>query len=103
MKIGKAIQELRKQRGLSQVGLAKVVGITQAAMSGIENGNRPNDATMKGLCAALNVPESLIYVMGMEIGDVPEEKRKLYEDFFPVIKELVFKIASTDTNASPLK
>jgi transcriptional regulator with XRE-family HTH domain len=103
MKIGKAIQELRKQRGLSQVDLAKAAGITQAAMSGIENGNRPNEETLKGLCAALNVPESLIYVMGMEIGDVPEEKKALYADLFPVIKELIFKLASKDTPASFLK
>jgi transcriptional regulator with XRE-family HTH domain len=95
MKIGKAIQELRKQSGLSQAALARKVNITQAALSGIENGNRPTDETMKKLCVALNVPESLIYAMGMEKEDVPDEKKELYDSLFPVIKELVFKIAET--------
>jgi hypothetical protein len=63
-------------------------------MSGIENGNRPNEATLQRLSVALDVPESLIYVMGMEKDDVPDEKKALYDDLFPVIKDLVFKIAS---------
>lgn len=95
MKIGKAIQELRKQRGLSQTELARQVEITQAALSGIENGNRPTEETMKKLCAVLNVPESLIYAMGMEKEDVAEEKKDLYDSLYPVIKDLVLKIAET--------
>jgi XRE family transcriptional regulator, regulator of sulfur utilization len=94
MKLGKAIQELRKEKGLSQADLAKAAGITQAAMSGIENGNRPNPETLQRLSEALEVPESLIYVMGMEKDDVPAAKKELYDALFPVIKDLVFKIAS---------
>ena len=40
MNIGNAIKEIRKKQGLSQSDLAKAAQITQAAMSGIENGKR---------------------------------------------------------------
>ncbi len=81
---------------MSQVDLANTAGITQAALSGIENGNRPATETMKKISEALGVPESLIYVMGMEKGDVPENKRVLYDQLFPVIVSLVMKVASPD-------
>jgi transcriptional regulator with XRE-family HTH domain len=96
MNIGKAIKELRKQQGLSQSELAEAADITQAAMSGIENGNRPNPITLEKLSNALKVPESLIYVMGMEKDDVPKEKKVLYESLFPVIQSLVMQIASKE-------
>ena len=96
MNIGNAIKELRKKQGLSQSDLAKAVQITQAAMSGIENGNRPNQENLQKLSHALKVPESLIYVMGIEKDDVPEEKKLLYDSLFPVIKSLVMEIAVKD-------
>ncbi|MCG9900880.1 MAG: helix-turn-helix domain-containing protein [Hydrotalea sp.] len=94
MNIGKAIKQLRKQQGLSQSELAKVTNITQAALSGIENGNRPSHETLANLCNALKVPESLIYVLGIEREDVPSEKKQLYDSLFPVIQDLIFKIGS---------
>lgn len=94
METGKAIKELRKKKGLTQTRLAEIVGITQVAMSGIENGNRPNYDNMKRLCKALGVPEALIYVMAIEKEDVSEENDKLYDLLFPVIKQLVILIST---------
>jgi len=94
MNIGNAIKELRKQEGLSQVELAKNVNITQAALSKIESGNRPNQTTLVKLSAALKVPEALIYIMATEEGDIPKDKKELYNDLFPVIKSLIIKIAT---------
>jgi len=96
MNIGKAIKELRKQQGMSQSELAKAAQITQAALSGIETGNLPNHVTMQKLSDVLGVPESLIYAMGIEKDDVPEEKKVLYDNLFPVIKSLVMQIATKD-------
>lgn len=96
MNIGNAIKEIRKEKSLSQQQLAEAAGITQAAMSGIENGKKPNPGTMARLCRALEVSESLVYAMAMEKSDVPEEKRVLYDSLFPVIKDLVMRIAKKD-------
>lgn len=94
MNIGNAIKEIRKSKGMSQLQLAEAADITQAALSGIENGNRPNPGTLEKISHVLGVPESLIYAMAMEKGDVREEKRVLYDSLFPVIKGLILQIAS---------
>lgn len=94
MNLGKAIRTLRKERNLSQADLAQLSNITQAALSQIENGKRPGTVTLKKLSKALEIPESLIYVIGLEKDDVPVKKRKLYEDLFPVIEGLVLKLGS---------
>ena len=93
MNIGNAIRELRKQKGMSQGELAAQANITQAALSSIETkGVRPNPETLKNICIVLKVPESLIYVMGMEKGDVPVTKQAVYDDLFPQIKQLIYQV-----------
>lgn len=96
MNLGKAIKEIRKEKGLSQVELAQSSNITQAALSQIENGKRPGTETIKKICEALNISESLLYVLGMEKDDVPKSKQTLYDELFPVIQGLVFRIGSTN-------
>lgn len=93
MNIGKAIKEIRKEKRFSQQELSAQAGITQAALSAIENGARPNPETLTNLCKVLKVPESLVYVLGMEKTDVPVEKQIIYDELFPVIASLVMKVA----------
>lgn len=92
MNVSKAIKELRKEKGINQADLAEKAGITQAALSMIENGKRPGSKTLENLSKVLGVPPSMIYVMGMEKSDVPKEKQQLYEELFPVIQSLVLKL-----------
>jgi transcriptional regulator with XRE-family HTH domain len=98
MNVGKAIKELRKRQALSQEELAAKAKMTQAALSQIENGKRPGTETLKKISAALGVSESLVYVMGLEREDVPEERISLYDELFPVIQGLVSKLASSGNN-----
>ncbi len=94
MNLGTAIKELRKSKGLSQVELAEKANLSQTALSQIEKGKRPGIQTLKNISTALEVPESLIYVMSIEKEDVPPQKQTLYEKLFPVIKGLVVQIAT---------
>jgi len=96
MNLGSAIRELRKNKGLSQVELAEKANLSQTALSQIEKGKRPGIQTLKNISTALEVPESLIYVMGIEQDDVPPAKQVLYEKLFPVIKGLVIQIATAE-------
>lgn len=96
MNVGKSIKEIRKGKGMSQEQLAKEAGITQAALSQIENGTRPGSETLNKICLALKIPEALIYVMGLEQTDVPEKNKVLYEKLFPVIQSLVLQIATEE-------
>ncbi len=96
MNIGKAIRDLRKEHQMSQEQLAQSAGLTQAALSAIENGVKPNPETLKNLSKVLGVPESLIYAMAIEKEDVPPHKQVLYDELFPVIQSLIQRIASAD-------
>ncbi|MGN7720772.1 helix-turn-helix domain-containing protein [Chitinophaga sp. 22620] len=94
MNIGKAIRELRKEKGLSQMDLASKAGITQAALSRIEkSGVKPGQDSLKRISEVLEVPEGLIYSHAIEREDVPENKRELYDQLFPVIQNMIAQLA----------
>ncbi|HVX26160.1 MAG TPA: helix-turn-helix transcriptional regulator [Parafilimonas sp.] len=93
MNLGKAIKEIRKQKGLTQSELAKAANLTQAALSQIENGKRPGIQTLKKISKALKIPESLIYANSIEKTDVPKNKQLLYDQLFPVIQNLILQIS----------
>lgn len=61
MKIGETLRMLREERGISQGKLAKMVAISQPAISQFETGNSiPNPRTIKVLAMVLNVPEDVL-------------------------------------------
>ena len=94
MNIGIAIKELRKTKGLSQVELAELAKTTQASLSQIEAGRRPKTETLKNISKALEVPEALLYIWGMEKQDIPKENSELYEQLFPILKNMITSLVS---------
>lgn len=98
MTIGNAIKELRKKQGLSQEELAKAAGITQTALSQIENGARPAEQTFSNLSKALKVPEVMIHLLTFDKEDIPKSKKVLYDKLFPVVKSLILEMAGDGTN-----
>jgi transcriptional regulator with XRE-family HTH domain len=54
--LGKAIRQLRSERGVSQEALAYQAGVTSGTLSLIERGlSNPTWGTVKGITAALDV------------------------------------------------
>jgi transcriptional regulator with XRE-family HTH domain len=54
--LGKAIRQLREQKGLTQEAVAHDAGITTATLGVIERGlSNPTWATLQGIAAALGV------------------------------------------------
>jgi len=54
--LGKAIRQLREERGMTQEALAQEAGVTVGHMSMIERGHsNPTWGTVKGIAAALDV------------------------------------------------
>jgi transcriptional regulator with XRE-family HTH domain len=54
--LGKAIRQLREQRGVSQEALAYEAGVTSGTLSLIERGlSNPTWGTVKGIATALDV------------------------------------------------
>ncbi|HVU97778.1 MAG TPA: helix-turn-helix transcriptional regulator [Puia sp.] len=98
MNLGKSIQSLRKRRGLTQEALAEKAGLSRPSLSQIENNSaRPERDTLKRICEALEVTESLLYVYSFEKEDVPASKRSIYEAYFPLIQEMIQKFATEGT------
>jgi len=94
MNLGRTIQMLRKRQGLTQEALADKAGLSRPALSQIENNSvRPGQDTLKRICEALEVPESLVYIHSFEKEDVPEGKQAIYNHYFPIIQEMIKKIA----------
>ena len=93
MNEGNSIRLIRKKLGLTQQEMAGKCQLSQTALSQIENGlKRPSLKTLKKICSALEIPEALIYILGMENTDVPESKKEIYEHLDPSIKQMALRI-----------
>ncbi|MDP4150792.1 MAG: helix-turn-helix transcriptional regulator [Bacteroidota bacterium] len=94
MNLGKSIQSLRKRQRLTQEALAGRAGLSRPSLSQIENnGYRPSGDTLKRICAALEVPESLVYINAFEREDVPASKQGTYDLVFPLIQDMILRVA----------
>jgi len=93
MNIGKSIKTIRRQLKITQYELAEKCGISQTSLSQIETGiKRPSQKTISKICAALDIPESMIYILAMQEADVPASKKNIYQLLFPSIKSLALQI-----------
>ena len=54
---------------------------------------RPREDTLKQLCASLKVAEPMVYIYSFEKEDVPESSRALYDQLFPVIQDMIQRVA----------
>jgi transcriptional regulator with XRE-family HTH domain len=97
MNIGIAIRSIRKELDITQYELADRCNISQTSLSQIENGvKRPSTRTIKKVCDVLDLPESIIYILGMQDTDVPDSRKGVYEMLFPSIKNLALQIVSAE-------
>lgn len=97
MNIGIAIKSIRIELGFTQHDLAKRCAITQTSLSQIENGiKNPSYRTIKKVCEVLEIPPSVLYIMGMQETDVPGSQKDMYELLFPAIKSLALHIVGSE-------
>ena len=94
MDVGKIIVELRKGINLKQGELAKRVGITQASLSHIENGNtkNPSNNSLLPICEVLEISIAELYILALDENDYPEKHKVKFKIILPAIKSLVKSI-----------
>ena len=85
IKIGKFIQEKRKEQKLTQSDLAEKLNITDRAISKWENGIcLPDAGTMPELCKVLNI--SINDLFSGEMVDMKDNEKKLEENLLEMAK-----------------
>jgi transcriptional regulator with XRE-family HTH domain len=93
MNIGNAIKQVRQHFGYSQVELSELTGIAQTSISQIENGRKEaSKKTVERICKALDIPMMVLYVLGMEDGDVPVSRKNAYRDLYPAMKDFAIQM-----------
>jgi transcriptional regulator with XRE-family HTH domain len=93
MTIGQVIKKIIKKRGLTQVEVAKSIGKSTTALSQIINGvYEPNPESLEKLCSVLEVPKPILYFMMISEEDLPEEKKEIFKDFEPVLKDFISEV-----------
>ncbi len=99
MNIGTSIKSIRKYKNINQGDLADRILISQTALSQIENGtSNPSPKTIKKICEVLDIPEPVLYILGIDSSDVPENRKEMYNILFPSVQKIVFEILGADVN-----
>lgn len=93
MNIGIAIKSVRNHLGISQEDLSMKTGISQTSISQIENGIKsPSKTTVSKICKTLQIPEAVLYIIGIENADIPASRKEIFDELFPQIKDLAVQI-----------
>nr|WP_321451465.1 helix-turn-helix transcriptional regulator [uncultured Carboxylicivirga sp.] len=90
MKIGNSIKELRKEKGVKQIDLAQLSGISQTYLSQIEKGlKKPKLDALEKISKALDIPLPVLSFLALEEDMVSVEKREMYNKMMPTITSIV--------------
>ena len=90
MDLGTAIKTVRKQKGVSQKGLAVLCSLAPNTLVNIErNYTMPSKATMRKICNALNVPPAYILFFSVSDEDIAIEQKSLFDALCQPIKNVL--------------
>ncbi len=90
MDIGSVIKEFRKEKGVTQVEMAKAIGISQTSMSQVEkNVKSASKKHIIKMAAYFGVAPQMFYILSLERKDIVSQKRASYDILFPVIKAAI--------------
>jgi transcriptional regulator with XRE-family HTH domain len=93
MNIGASIKFVRIQLGLSQEDLSKKTGLSQTSISQIENGiKQPSKKSILKICKVFQIPETVLYIIGIDNSDIPNSRKNMFEELYPPIRELAIQL-----------
>ena len=90
MNIGQAIKHIRTEKGILQIELARLAGISTNALCQIEIGKVfPNKNAVNSICEALGIPQSYLLFFSIEEEDMSSESWKFFKFIQPSISNLL--------------
>lgn len=90
MNLGRAIKQIRHQKGIKQILLAEKSGISQTYLSQIENNiKEPNISTLKSICEILNIPLPVLFFLAIDSNDIAPDKRSAFMHLAPSINSMI--------------
>ena len=93
MNIGNAIKEIRQRYGWSQSDLSEKTGIAQTHLSQIESDSKnASRTTIEKICKAFQIPEAVLYALGMDLNDTTSAKKDVFKELYPAMKEFALQL-----------
>lgn len=90
MDYGKAVSVVRTAKGLSQKGLAELIGKTPSYISRIEDNKRtPSLDVVNLICERLSVPVTLFMLLGKKYEDMDEIDRSLLNELGTKLLQII--------------
>lgn len=88
MELGTAIQNIRKSIPMTQMKLAKAIGVSNNTISSIElNNTFPHKKTISLICKALKISEAKLLLSCVEDHEVSEDRREVFKALKKVLIE----------------
>lgn len=95
--IGYAIRLLRVKLNVPQNQLALDCGLSITTLSQIERGKKiPALKTVTRICAGLDIPTLLLFLLAIEYANVPISKKKTHTTLYPAIRKLSLQLLNDD-------
>lgn len=92
MNLGKAIRALRRARKITQKELASRCSVSTTAIRNIESEKSwPSVKTLEKISGALKYPMSFFLFFSIEDCDVPEEKKGIFRQLYPLVCDFLIK------------
>lgn len=93
MNLGLAIKQARERAGLTQTQAQHLVETDQRYLSHLETNRKfPSQKMLEKISKAYDIPICVLFWMGMEEGDVSENKREEFMAVKPKVDKLIGKI-----------
>lgn len=90
MDLGKAVRELRKEKGVRLKDFAEKIDMSTTAVANIEkSASFPTKRTITRICDALDIPVSVLMLHCITEDDVSPERRDAFRMLINPIKEFL--------------
>ena len=101
MNLGRAIQTVRKGKGLRQEDLSRLSGLSQTYISQIEkNKKEPKISSLLKISEVYEVPLPILFFLALDESDMPSQKREMFHLMAEPVKSFIQEFFLQNTEPS---